>query len=511
MRKSIAAAAAVGMAFAGGATAVATSPEVPEHQRSNDWYQAAAAEQAETAGQYRRPKNVMLFVGDGMGITTVTAAGILEGQLRGEPGEGNLLSFEEFPDVGLSKTYNVDSQVPDSAGTMTAMMTGVKTDRGIINLDETAELAECGTGQPLTSWIMSAEEAGMATGVVSTARLTHATPAATYAVSVSRNWENDTDVPDGCDQPDIASQLIDFPYGDGLDVALGGGRANFLPAEVQDPEDPSETGSRGDGRNLAEEWASADGAQYVWNKEQFDAVDPQATDKLLGLFGGSHVEYEHDRAGGAGDEPSLTEMTEKAIEMVQDDEDGFALMVEAGRIDHAHHGTNAYRALTDTIEFSNAVRRATEMVDLDETMIVVTADHGHVFTIAGYGERGAPILGTAGEDVHGVPYTILSYANGSSPGYAHDHDESGESDEGDGDFYREGEFGRFDPNESDSTNPDYQQQTLVELRSETHSGEDVPIYATGPFSFLFNGVKEQNYIGHVIFDTLDLAGGPSWR
>lgn len=222
---------------------------------------------------------------------------------------------------------------------------------------------------------------------------------------MNRNWENDTAVPDGCDQPDIARQLIDFPYGDGIEVALGGGRANFLPKQVTDPDDESKTGKRADGRNLAEEWASDEGAEYVWSKEQFDAVDPSTTDRLLGLFGASHVEYEHDRGSGAGDEPSLTEMTEKAIDMVQEDKDGFAFMVEAGRIDHAHHGTNAYRALTDTIEFSNAIRRATAMVDLSETMIVVTADHGHVFTIAGYQDAGNPILGTAGKDVHGTPYT----------------------------------------------------------------------------------------------------------
>ena len=487
---------------------MAASNALPEEQRSNDWYQAAVAEQAEMSSEPRRgkkPKNVILFVGDGMGVSTVTAAGILEGQLRGEPGEGNLLSFEEFGSVGLSKTYNVDAQVPDSAGTMTAMMTGVKTDIGVINVDETTERGQCGTGQPLTSWLMLAEQAGLATGIVSTARLTHATPAAAYAVSVDRDWESDDDVPEGCDQPDIASQLIDFPYGDGIDVALGGGRSNFLPTDVQDPEDEDATGARGDGRNLAEEWASGDAAEYVWNREQFDAIDPESTDRLLGLFGGSHVEYEHDRAAGAGDEPSLTEMTEKAIQMVQDDEDGFALTVEAGRIDHAHHGTNAYRALTDTIELSAAVRQATEMVDLNETMIVVTADHGHVMTIAGYPERGNPIMGTAGEDVHGTPYTTLGYANGPSVGYTHNHSESGGYGTSDVPFYEKGLYGRFDPTDTDPTNPDYQQQTLVELSSETHSGEDVPIYATGPLAHLFSGVKEQNYIGQVVIDTLGLA------
>ena len=152
----------------------------------------------------------------------------------------------------------------------------------------------------------------MATGTVSTARITHATPAANYAHSADRNWEDDGDLPPeaaelGC--TDIASQLIEFPYGDGLEVAMGGGRRHFLSETASDPEDESETGNRTDGRNLTQEWVQGrEGATYVWNQEQFSAIDPASTGPVLGLFNASHMEYEADRAEDRGGEPALAEM-----------------------------------------------------------------------------------------------------------------------------------------------------------------------------------------------------------
>jgi len=346
----------------------------------------------------RPAKNVILFVGDGMGISTVTAARILEGQLAANNGEENFLSFEKFPNVAMVKTYNTNQLTPDSAGTMTAMMSGVKTKAGVIGVNQNIVRADCASmaGTELNTWLKMAEDAGMSTGVVSTARITHATPAATYSHSPERNWEDDHDLTDeaktnGC--KDIASQLIDFTHGDGIEVALGGGRRSFLPNNEADPEDQGKSGERDDGRNLTTEWTSKySNSAYVWNKEQFDAIDSSTTDHLLGLFNRSHMQYAHDRNNDTGGEPSLTEMTTKAIDILSKNNNGYALMIESGRIDHAHHAGNAYRALTDTIEFSNAVKAAVEKVNLDETLILVTADHSHVFTIAGYPTRGNPIF-----------------------------------------------------------------------------------------------------------------------
>ena len=130
---------------------------------------ARARALAPTAG---RARNVVLFVGDGMGVSTVTAARIFEGQLRGESGEENLLAFERLPHVALSKTYNTNQQVPDSAGTMTAMVTGVKTRAGLISVDASVRRGdhEGVAGHELRTLFEEAESRGMATGLASPTR-----------------------------------------------------------------------------------------------------------------------------------------------------------------------------------------------------------------------------------------------------------------------------------------------------------------------------------------------------
>ncbi len=356
----------------------------------------------------QQAKNVILFVGDGMGVSTVTAARILEGQLRGETGEENQLSFETMPYVALSKTYNTNQQTPDSAGTMTAMMTGIKSKAGVISVNQNVYRGDCASskGNELTTFLEQAELTGLSTGIVTTARLTHATPAATYAHVPERNWEDDHDlsqeaIDNGC--KDIARQLIEFPYGNGLEVAMGGGRRNFWPRNMADLEDEAKTGERDDQRNLTEEWVNHyKNAAFVWNKGQFDAIDVGKTDHLLGLFERSYMEYNVDRADDTGGEPTLTAMTSKAIDILKKNKKGYFLMVESGRVDHGHHAGNAYRALTDTIEFARAVKAALQKTDSKDTLIIVTADHSHVLTIAGYPTRGNPIFGKViGNDSRG--------------------------------------------------------------------------------------------------------------
>lgn len=250
----------------------ATYAESPEYwfESGQDAVRDAKALRPNT----HRAKNVILFIGDGMGVSTVTAARILEGQLNGGKGEENILSFEKLPFLALSKTYSVNQQTSDSAPTMTAMVTGVKTKDGLISVNEYVTRGDYTTvaGNELTTILELAEQHGLSTGVVSTARLTHATPAACYAHSADRDWESDADLPAdavAADFSDIARQLIEFPYGNGLEVALGGGRSKFLPTTAADPEDAGKTGSRNDGRNLADEWtAKYKNSAYVWNKVQ---------------------------------------------------------------------------------------------------------------------------------------------------------------------------------------------------------------------------------------------------
>jgi alkaline phosphatase len=186
--------------------------------------------------------------------------------------------------------------------------------------------------------------------VVTTTRVTHATPAATYAHSPDRNWENDSEMlgfTNAAECRDIARQWIETAYGDGPEVLLGGGRGSFFPVTQADPEYDDQLGLRLDERNLVAEWKQRrqDGV-YVWNKAQFDAAP---TDKpLLGLFEPSHMHYEHDRPKDKAGEPSLAEMTSAAIVRLNaiataKGGQGYVLLVEGGRIDHAHHsGAHRY-------------------------------------------------------------------------------------------------------------------------------------------------------------------------
>ncbi len=172
---------------------------VPAPVQSADSYfvkghNAVAARAAERSP--KKAKNVILFIGDGMGISTITAARIYAGQRKGLDGESYQLAMEKLPWSAFSKTYTHDSQVADSAPTAIAMTTGVKSYNGTLGVTQDANIKDCASakGNGTTSLWEMAEAAGMATGVISTARLTHATPAATYVETVERDWESDADV-----------------------------------------------------------------------------------------------------------------------------------------------------------------------------------------------------------------------------------------------------------------------------------------------------------------------------
>ncbi len=469
--------------------------------------QNALSQQANTSPA----KNIILFVGDGMGISTITAARILEGQLKGANGEENSLSFEHLPYLAHAKVYNTNQQIPDSAGTMSAMMSGIKTKAGLIGLNQNVTRGICDPSKETetTSFLTLAENHGLATGIISTAGVTHATSAATYAHAADRNWESWIDLPPearsaGC--KDIADQLIQFPAGDGLDVALGGGRSNFLPRDSafnSGEQSGAIEGLRTDGRNLVEEWkTNHPQGRYIIDQAGFDSIDTEQTTKLLGLFNEYHMHYERDRKSDILGEPSLSEMTLKAIQVLDNNPKGFFLMVEAGRIDEAHHIGSAAYALSETIELSNAVRVALENTSSDNTLIIVAADHSNAMTMAGYTTRGNPILGPViGNTISGVSagrptlaadgyaFTTLTYANGR--GYA-------EGVPGDERYNLAIDNQRHDITNVDTQDPGFHQDAAVPTARETHSGEDVAIYASGPWAHLFHKTHEQNYVFHVM-------------
>ena len=499
------------------ATAVAV-PEItrPDGETPEWWYRSGAAHAAANGAMAGKARNVILFLGDGMSLTTVAAARILEGQRKGNPGEENLLSWERFPHTAFSKTYNTDSQTPDSAGTMTAITTGVKSHMGAIGVSA-GNRFDCADslGKHRLTWLQLADAAGLATGIVSTARLTHATPAATWTHVPDRNWENDAAMPpqalaQGC--VDIARQLVSTPYGSGPKVMLGGGRGQFFPVGSHDPEYADKTGLRLDGRDLVAEWKQRHpGGVYVWNREQLQAAADAPA--VLGLFEHDHMQYEHERDPSA--EPSLAELTAMAIRRLSREPEGFVLMVEGARIDHANHNGNAYRALDETVAMAEAVRVASELTSAEDTLILVTADHSHVLNFAGYPARGNPILGKVrglpGEDgarpgdtldATGLPYTTLSYANGPGHTGASNRQPAGPKTYPHFPSSMEPAEGRPDLSAVDTTHPDYMQESLVPLKSESHGGEDVGIWARGPGSEAVRGTLEQNVIYHLIVQAM---------
>lgn len=476
---------------------VAAGPALAQPLDTTDAYRAQALTELERLKAdtpiVGKARNIILFIGDGMGVSTLTAARIHQGQRQGLDGESFVPAMDHLSSTALVKTYSHDGQVSDSAPTATAILTGVKTRNGVIGVGPEVAENDCAAskGHELPSLFGLAQAQGLATGVISTARITHATPAASYARTPQRDWEADGDLPadarhQGC--IDIARQMIEGDVGSRLDLILGGGRANFLPSTARDPEYTDRKGKRTDRRDLTAEWRRRNprGA-YVWNSEAFARIDLARTPRLLGLFEPDHMHYEADRAKDGGGEPSLAGMTRAAITMLGSREKGYVLLVEGGRIDHAHHAGNARRALEDTIALDEAVKIALDITDRHDTLVMVTADHSHTFTIGGYPGRGNPILGAAafGGQVpkakDGKGYTTLGYANG--PSAAADGT-------------------RADPLQADTTALDYRQQALVPLGSETHGGDDVVARASGPMAHLVKGTIDQHSLYYIMREAL---------
>lgn len=217
---------------------------------------------------FGKAKNLIIFLGDGMSIATMAATRIAK--LRGEE---QFLSFESFPFSGQSKTYSVNTQVPDSASTGTAYLTGVKTNYGVVGLSARVKRYDCeGQRDPanhthsIAQWAM---DKGKWAGLVTTTTVTDASPAGVYAHVANRYWENNEELANqGCDwnlSDDTAKQLV---HGDGsrLKVVLGGGRNHFRSVGMSDEEDSPN--KRTDGKDLIEEWLQSKGnakKSFVWN------------------------------------------------------------------------------------------------------------------------------------------------------------------------------------------------------------------------------------------------------
>ena len=438
-------------------------------------------------------KNIIFFLGDGMGPTAITAARIYQYKEEG------LLKFERLERVARIKTYSQDAQTADSAPSMGSYMTGVKIQNEVISMSPdtkasapkkdahgnlTVDTCTAANGRPAVTILELAKARGKAVGAVTTTEATHATPASTYAHSCHRNSGYA-----------IAAQAVpggagyNPALGDGLDVLMGGGRHHFTPYGAGNIK------GRADGRDLLAELA-ARGYSVATDKAQMAAARPGQ--KFIGLYAkDDHLAYELERGsrnpkGEAATQPSLSEMTSKAIALLSDKREGFFLMVEGGKIDHGLHDSNVKNALVDLVAFDDAIQTAIDrMQQLDpglrNTLIVITADHDHTLAFNGTARRGNPILdivrgadGSPARDADGHTYTALGFGNGPN---------------------RPNE--RADVASETALGDNYHQETGIRVRGETHGGGDVKLYATGAGSQAFKGTMENTKV----FDLMKAAFG----
>ena len=445
---------------------------------------ATAAVPALAAGE---AKNVIFFLGDGMGPVTVTASRIYK------YGEAGKLTMETLPRTARVKTYSLDAQTTDSAPSMAAYMTGVKQRNEVLAMDGATfakapsadksvtpnvsnAVNNCpatGNGTSVPTLLEQAIAKGKATGAITTTRLTHATPAATFSHVCHRDAEYDISrqtVPGGAG--------YNTALGNGVDVLMGGISYYWRPFNAT-----TTPRGRPDGRDLIAELQSR-GYGYANDLTSFNALP---NTKMIALFDQAlaegHTPYELDRDPTTV--PSLAQMTSKAIDVLSKNPNGYFLMVEGGRIDHALHGTNAKRALADTIAFDDAIKAALGKVDLANTLIVVTADHDHTMAFNGYSKLGSDILGksidikskAAAKAADGLPYTTLVFGNGSTPRKAVRDDLTNVDTSGD---------------------KNYQQEVNIPLSSETHGGGDVFLYAAGAGSAVFKGTVDNTKVNTLV-------------
>ncbi len=303
------------------------------------------------------PKYVFMFIGDGMSHGQTQLANYYLDTLQNDPDADILvsepqLSFMDFDAAGITTTYDSTSFAPDSASTATSLATGEKTYSGTINMDETFTEEYTAITESVK------QELGYKVGIVTSVTLNHATPAAYYAHNASRN-----------NYYDIALEIVDSEF----DYFAGGALSQV-------------NGAEGDQENIYDVIADAGYTVILEDQAAAEAVTAD-TGKVL-IVGedtnGGALPYENDRAE---DMWALSDYVSKGIEVL-DNETGFFMMVEAGKIDWACHANDAASSIADTIAFSDAIQVALDFYNEhpEDTLIVVTGDH----------ETGGLTIGSAG-------------------------------------------------------------------------------------------------------------------
>ncbi|KAL3270478.1 hypothetical protein HHI36_021021 [Cryptolaemus montrouzieri] len=426
-----------------------------------------------------------------MGLTTITSARIYA------KGEAGFLAWEKFKHIAVLKTYSNNQLVPDSSSTGTALFSGVKVNHKTVGVDGSVQFEDCEASldpkvhtSTIFDWAM---EAGKSTGFVTTTRVTHATPASLYAHIASRKWESEAEMVSSNKKcKDIARQLIEDLPGRNIKVIMGGGRQMLQSNASDRPGDPIDTWATksGDNRDLMADWKIDKQRRnvsnaIVTNNEELDKLS-DSTEYVLGIFANGHLAQDYRRNRGPEGMPSLRNMSDKAIKLLRKNKKGYVLMVEGGLIDASHHRGHARQALEETKVLSEAVESALSMVDLNDTLVIVTSDHSHSLSFVGYLERNKSILGVTNIRKRApTPYTSLLYSIAGKNNFQYTI-ENGEK------------MVRRDPSLDKTEDFEYSQQTGIVIDEAPHGGTDVLLYAAGPMSHLVHSVREQTFVAYLI-------------
>ncbi|RCW60323.1 alkaline phosphatase [Halanaerobium sp. ST460_2HS_T2] len=429
-----------------------------------------------TAAAQAEVKNIILMIGDGMGIGQMDMTRYMAGD------KDYKLEMMKMPNVGLMMTSSTEG-VTDSAAAGTAMATGNKVYNGAVAMNK--------NGAELDSVLDFAEVRNKATGIISTNMVTDATPA-TFAASVKDRGMGG----------EIAKQILD----NDVDVVLGGGREDFMKEEA--------------GEDLIAK-AKKMGYQYVTDKEQLKRVMPM-NGKVLGLFNDSYMNYIKDRDDLDSKEPSLLEMTTKAIDVLSEDEDGFFLMAEGARIDHAAHAADVPGVVAETLDFDASIKYAVDWArENGNTMVVVVADHETLgFSVTEPINKEALMnievspeymAGKLVETESGNAYTIDSiqrvfkeYANLELTEKEAREFNSNIVNEDDGSLYYQYKVGWQIGSIIAEKNNVGVVAADVRAKSDTggHTLNSVPIFAFGPETEDFNGVIQNTEFSKVLFEAM---------
>ncbi|CAI9388840.1 MULTISPECIES: alkaline phosphatase [Bacillaceae] len=277
------------------------------------------------------PKNVILLIGDGMGIGQMEIARLLEHGVKGK------LFMETLPYTAIVHTSSSNNRVTDSAAGGTALAIGQKTNNGMIGITP--------NGKNEDSILDIFKKEGKRTAIITTNSVTDATPAS-FTASVNNRW---------ADQEEIAKQQLSNK----VDIIMGGGKKYFTRKDKR-------------GIDLIDAYKNS-GYRYISTADQLKKTN---SNKILGLFGDAHLNFQLDRELLKTTEPTLQEMTKKTLDILSKDEKGFFAMIEGGRIDHASHASDITGIWKETIAFDEVVKYCVEWANKQQdTLVVVAADH----------------------------------------------------------------------------------------------------------------------------------------